>query len=518
MVQRAAAWGSPAYELPPLDRFAIRVLPVVLLLFHLSTAGRYGVFRDELYYLANGQHLAFGYVEHPPLIAWVARLATELFGASLIGIRVAPALFGTATAVVAVLLARELGGGAYAQRLSPICVSLGGNALFTFQVLSMNALDHLVWALCFWVAARALRTGEGRWWLLFGAIAGFGLENKISVLFLGTGIALGLLVLRRDVLARREIWLGGGLAALLFLPHAVWQVVHDFPTREFIANAQAEKMVDFAPHEFLVLASFEGGVASIPVMLLGAVALFAVRPWRPLRPLGAAFVFVLLFLAFTRSKPYYAAPVFVVAFAAGGCLLERLGARSSARLARGVVFVLVLVGGLAFAPFAKPLLSPDAYVRYASALGLAPQAAERSEIGRLPQHFADMHGWRELADEVARVHATLPEAERAKARVFGQNYGEAAAIDFFADELGLPPALSGHNSYHLWGPGDWTGELLIVIGDERARLLELFEEVELVGRSDCTDCMPYEDDRPIWVCRRLKMPVAEFWPQVRRFI
>jgi len=157
-------------------------------------------------------------------------------------------------------------------------------------------------------------------------------------------------------------------------------------------------------------------------------------------------------------------------------------------------------------------------VSYGNALGVRPSQAERSELGRLPQHFADMHGWRELAETVSRVHNSLPAADQAKARVFGQNYGEAAAIDFFAPELGLPAAMSGHNNYFLWGPGDWTGEVLIVIGDEREDLLQLFEEVELGGRSDCTDCMPYEDDLPIWVCRGLRMPVAELWPRIKRYI
>ncbi len=505
-------------ELPAGDRFALRWLPLFALVFHLATAQRYGVFRDELYYVACGAHLDYGYVDHPPFVALVARLAHALFGTALLGLRLFPALAGAATAWTAAQLARELGGRAYAQRLAALCVTLGGNTLFSFQVLSMNAFDHLAWALLFWLAARALRTGSERQWLWFGLAAGLGLQNKISVLFLGGGIALGVLLFRRDVLARRAIWLGALLAGLLFLPHVLWQVAHGFPTREFIANAQAEKMVAFGVGEFLARALPEGGVAAVPVALAGLVGLWIRKPWRPVLPLAAAFVAVLGFLALTRSKPYYAAPAFVLVFAAGGATLEALGSGRLAMLARVTLLALALLGGLALAPFAKPLLSTDDYVRYAERLGVQPAASERQELGRLPQHFADMHGWRELAAAVARVHAALPEADRARARVFGQNYGEAGALDFFGPELGLPPALSGHNSYFLWGPGDWTGEVLIVIDDEREHLLELFEEVELAGRTDCTDCMPYEDELPIWVCRGLRMPVAELWPRIQHYI
>ena len=510
--------SASATRLPEADALAVGVLPFLALAFHLSTAGRYGIFRDELYYLACGRHLDFGYVDHPPLVALVARVAGELFGSSLVGLRLLPALAGAATALVAALLARELGGRVYAQRLAALCVTLGGNALFSFQILSMNAFDHLVWALCFWLAARALRRTSGGDWLLFGLVAGLGLENKISVLFLGGGLALGLLLFRRDVLARAGAWWGAALAALLFAPHVAWQIAHGFPTREFIANAQAYKIAELAPARFLFLAGTEGGVASIPVAVAGLVGLFALRRWRPLLPLAAAFVAVLAFLALTRSKPYYAAPAFALVFAAGGATLEALGGAWPARLARGALLATALLGGLVFAPFGKPLLAPADYVRYSEALGIRPPPAERSELGRLPQHFADMHGWPELAAAVSRVYHSLPAADRARARVFGQNYGEAGAIDFFGPGLGLPPAISAHNSYHLWGPGDWTGEVLIVLGDERERLLELFDEVELGGRTACTDCMPYENDRPLWICRRLRMPVAELWPTIKHYI
>jgi dolichyl-phosphate-mannose-protein mannosyltransferase len=401
--------------------------------------------------------------------------------------------------------------------MAALAVTLGGNTLFSFQVFSMNGFDHLAWALCFWLAARALRTGVERDWLLFGLVAGLGLENKISVGFLGAGLFLGLLLFRRDVLARRGVWLGALLAALLFLPHVLWQVAYGFPTREFIANAQADKIVALSPLEFLGRTLPEAGVAALPLVLAGLLGLSSRRGWRRQLPLVTAFVAVLVLLASTRAKPYYAAPAFVLVFAAGAATLEGLGAGRAARLTRAGLGVLLLGGGLALAPFSKPLLSPDGYVRYADGLGVHPQASENHELARLPQHFADMHGWPELVAALAGVFHALPPEDQARARIFGQNYGEAGAVDFLGPALGLPPALSAHNSYFLWGPGDWDGAVLIVIDDERERLLELFEQVELAGRTDCTDCMPYEDDLPLWVCRRLRVPVAELWPGIKSY-
>jgi hypothetical protein len=173
---------------------------------------------------------------------------------------------------------------------------------------------------------------------------------------------------------------------------------------------------------------------------------------------------------------------------------------------------------LAVSPLGRPMLPVETFVRYAAALGQKPGTEERHAVGRLPQFYADMHGWRDMAEAVAGVVRTLPAEDRARACVFGQNYGEAGAFEYFARELDLPPAISAHNSYWLWGPRACTGEVLVVIGDGRERLAELFADVRLGGVSHCRDCMPYENGRSIWVARGLKRPIAEVWPRIKGFI
>ncbi|MDP2955238.1 MAG: hypothetical protein Q8N53_02350, partial [Longimicrobiales bacterium] len=175
------------------------------------------------------------------------------------------------------------------------------------------------------------------------------------------------------------------------------------------------------------------------------------------------------------------------------------------------------LGGLAIAPLAKPLLPVESYVAYSRALGEEPGSSERHELGRLPQHFADMHGWRELAETVNRVYRELPPEDQARACVFGQNYGQAGAIDYFRPELALPPAISGHNSYFLWGPGPCTGEVLIVLDDDRATLEALFDEVRFGATFRCQDCMPYENGNDLWVARRPKVELTALWPRIKHY-
>lgn len=502
------------------DRLAMGLLPLLAFVFLLATARGYGYFRDELYYLVCGRHLAFGYVDQPPLIGLIAALVQHTVGTSLLAIRALPALAGACTVALAAAIARELGGGVYAQRLAALAVLCSPTYLSLFSILSMNAVDVLIWASCFWLACRILRTGNERLWLAFGALAGFGLENKISLLFLGAGLVVGLIAARRwDVLRSRWLWLGGLLALLLFTPYLVWQQQHGWPTLEFMRNAERLKNVSMTPAQFLLAQMRDQNLFAVPVWAAGVLFLAFSRRSRAYRPLAWIWPVLFVYMSLSNAKPYYLAPVYSLLFAAGSVAMEEIEWSSRVRLAvQSLVVVLVVLGGAISAPFAKPLLSEDAFVAYSEALGQSPRAEENTELDRLPQFFADMHGWPELARTVSEVYRQLPSDDRARACVFGQNYGEAAAVEILGEPGGRPPVISGHNSYYLWGPGQCSGEVMLVIGDRRSRLQEFFEEVERGGTFECRDCMPYENHRPIWVARGLRMSVVDLWPQVKHFI
>jgi len=488
-----------------------------ILLFHLAFLPGYGVFRDELYYVACGRRPGWGYVDHPPLVGWVAWLVAQVAGESHLALRLVAALAIAATVWLAGRVAAALGGGPFARALAGLATGLAPVALSLGSTYSMNAFDLLFWALIAWILVRVLSGGSERLWLAFGAAAGVGLLNKISILYLGFGLVVGLVLARRwDVFRSRLFWAGGVLAFAIFLPHLVWQHSNGWPTLEFMADARRDKLAPLSAPGFVKEALLQTAPMAW-LWVLGAGWLLVARAAARVRTLGFAFLVVLGFLAFGGGKPYYLAAAYSLAFAAGAVALEGWTA-GRARSLRPAVAVLMVGVALAVSPLGRPVLPVETFVRYAAALGQTPGTEERHAVGRLPQFYADMHGWRGMAEAVAAVVRTLPAEDRAKACVFGQNYGEAGATEYFGRALDLPPAISAHNSYWLWGPGRCSGEVLVVIGDRRERLDELFADVRLGGVSRCTDCMPYEDGRSIWVVRGLKQPISSLWPRLKRFI
>jgi hypothetical protein len=486
----------------------IAALTAAIVAFHLFFATGYGIFRDELYYLACAQHLAWGYVDHPPLVALIAWLVRHTIGTSPLALRFLPALAAGGMVYLTAAITRELGGQTGAQLLAGLVMALAPIELGMFSFFSMNAFDLVVWAALLFMLVRLLRTGEGRLWLPIGVLAGVGLENKVSVLFLIAALGIALVAARRwEQFKDRRLWLGLGAAALLFAPHVLWQVRHGWPTLEFIHQASATKNVPLSPLGFLAAQAELMNPLAAPLLLIGLAALFRRREYRVLGWLYPALL--VLFLAGGNAKAYYLAPIYPLLAASGAVTLASWRPRWALPAYAGII----AVSGALFAPLARPLLSEDRYVAYAAALGFAPSTDERTAVGRLPQFFADMHGWRELAAAVAQVHATLSPDERAQACVFGQNYGQAGAIDLY----GPAPALSGHNAYWMWGPGRCTGQVLIVIGGHAADHARFYGEVTPSGTFSCRDCMPYESQQTLWVLRRPRQSLTSIWPLLKHY-
>ncbi len=494
---------------------------VVKLALHLWVGAGYGWFRDELYYVACSDHLAWGYVDQPPLSIALLKAWRLAFGDSLVAIRLLPALAGAATIAATGWMARALGGGLFAMTLAMTAALIAPGVLAVTFFYSMNAFDVLLWALAGAVLVKIL-TGDGgsaaadtRRWLAFGVIVGLGMLNKWSMMWFAGGVGLGLVATReRARLATRGPWLAALVAALLFLPHALWQIANGWPTLEFIHNATTGKMLPVTPLEFVAGQVRMMHPLTLPIWLAGLVHVLR-RP--RLRPLGIAFLAVAaLLIANGRSRPNYLTPAYAVLFAAGGVALARTLLPARRPLVRGLALGVLLAGGAAVAPLALPLLPVDAYVAYAAKLGVAPSSGEHHRLGRLPQFFADMNGWDDFVADVARVYDALPPEDRARAAIFTNNYGEAGAIDVLGRRYGLPPASSGHNNYWLWGPHG-SGQVLIVIGGRKENHLRVYSSAEPAGLTDCGDCLPGENHQTIWVLRGPRMSVAEVWPQLRHY-
>lgn len=501
------------------DLGLLGLLACARLVLHLATVAGYGIFRDELYYLACADHLALGYVDHPPLSILLLWAERALLGDSLLAIRLLPAFAGAATVFVTGLMARELGGGRGAQVLAALAAFFVPFFLATSHFFSMNAFDVTFWAVLLLLAVRILGRDEPRLWLLFGLVAGLALQNKYTVGVLGVGLGVGLLLSgQRRHLRSPWLWLGGALALAILAPNLLWQILHGWPTAEFMANARAEKIQPIGILEFLAGQIVLLHPLSLPIWIAGLASLLFSSRLRPFRALGFAYVVMFATVLLQGGKVYYIAPAYTVLFAAGASTIDAYVVARGQRWVTTACALVLVLGGLAALPAALPLLPVESFIAYSRAIKIGEPQTERHERGVLPQLFADMHGWEELVDTVERVHRGLPPEDRDKVVVFARNYGQAGAIDFLGSKRGLPPAISTHNTYYLWGPGRYTGGVVIVLGGSEAELAEWFERVERADTVRCDYCMPHENDVPVWICRGLRIPVEEMWARLRRYI
>jgi hypothetical protein len=502
---------------------------LVQVALHAASIGRYGIFRDELYYLSCASRPAAGYVDQPAFSILFLSAWRALCGDSAAALMVPPALCGAAVVVLTGLLARRFGGGAAAQGLASIAAAVAPIWVGMTGYFSMNSFDILFWTLASTILAALL--GEepgprtGRLWLLLGVVLAAGLLNKISVLWLGFGIFAGLVLTpARRWLTTLGPWLAGGIAFLGLLPYLAWNALHGWPTLEFMRRAASEKYVASSPITFLkdLLLFFDPLAA--PLWIGGLLWLLASRDGKRFRALGIVFLATLGVLLLNRtSKTEYLAAAFAPLVAAGGVVAERVLHRGRSAAPAALYAAILLAAGIALAPLAVPLLSPDGYIAYARRLGLGAPTTERNEMGPLPQHFADRFGWLEMAAEVARVASTLTAEERRTARVWARNYGEAAAQEKFGAPLGIPPVLCPHNSFWFWSAADAEKNApfkgpLIVIGGRRETLAGVFGSVEEAGKTGHPLAMPYENGRPIWICREPKEDLRVILQRDRLFI
>ena len=498
------------------SRYAFPVAAaLVTLVAHAAGNPHYGFFRDELYFIMCGRHPDWGYVDQPPVAPLLAA-ASQAWGPSLFLLRLIPAAFAAASVYVTCTLAQEFGGGVFAQLVAALAAFLAPVLMGLGMQLSPDVVGLWLWPLATLFVVRMAKGECQRLWLAVGALFGISLESKYSVAYFIVALLAGMLLTR----ARRLLWSGwfaGGvaLAVLIALPNVWWQAAHSFPIVELLRNGQLGKNVMLTPLEFAgQQLALMNPVLSL-VWLAGLAALL-IRPGH--RFVGIAYVVLMVLMAASHAKSYYPADAYPILMAAGGGAIETWTAR--VRLARPVIAAALALAGAVFVPFAMPVLPEPAYIAYSRAvyraLGTDEDAmkTENHALGQLPQDYADMHGWPELAATVGRVYDALPPADRAKAVAFAQNYGEAAAIEFFAPRV---PVISGHNQYWLWGPRGHDGSVVIDVAGDCGAKLHLFHSAVRAATFSAPYVMPYEDDIPIMVCRGLKVPIDALWPTLKAY-
>jgi hypothetical protein len=492
-------------------------LSLATLVLHLAVAGRYDFFRDELYYIACSKHLAFGYVDQPPLVALVVWLTRHLLGNSLVALRVPAALAGAALVWLTGRITRELGGGRFSQVLAAVCVIVAPIYLVMAYLMTMNAFEPLFWMGCAYLLIRILKTGNQRLWIWFGVLAGAGLENKYSMAVFGLGIVVGLVASREWRQFRSEwLWLGGVVALLIALPNLVWQYAMGWPFLQLMHNIRASGRdlwpgpIGFFIQQFILMNLF-----ALPVWIAGIYYFFRTPEGRPYRALGWAFAVVYVVFFILHGKDYYLTPAYPMMLAGGAIVLDRFFTRPRLAWLRPASIALLVAAGAIFAPLMLPILPVQTLVRYVESFPIKGEATEKSHLAAvLPQYFSDQFGWRAMTAAVAKTYDDLSPTDRAQAAILGNNYGESAAIDFFGPAYGLPPSIGVHQNYWIWGPRDYTGAVIIVLGDNYASLADKCANVALGA--------PYEDPyglehAPILVCYGARWNLQQIWPELKKW-
>ena len=477
------------------------VVAAVQLTIHLATDGAYGFHTDELYYIAAGQHPAFGYVDFPPLTPLLARLDTTLFGISPWALRLLPALTSATMVFLAGVCALELGASRAGAVLAAVVglLSLYLLATWLFQTVEF---DELTWMLGLYLLLRIVRTRDPRLAVLLGLDLGIGFETKFTILALWLAVAIAVIVspdLRR-MLKTPYPWLGIAIALACAAPNVVWQYANGFPTLTYVANHSGDIAQGGGIASFVELFVLLVGPLFLPVFVAGFVLLLRDRR---LRPLGiVATVVILVFLP--DGKAYYPAPVVPFVLAAGCVAVAAIRLATRRRWAVG----LVVAGGVIQAGIVLPIILPV----------VPPASMHQLRIDAMNPDFANTVGWPEMAAQVGAVYNGLPAAERARTAILAAIDGQAGAIDVYGPRDHLPPAISPHLSYWYWKPPGLQPTTLVTVGYAAGELAFLCGSITRAG----TVVIPYAVDNlsqgsPILVCTDLRESLDAAWPALRNF-
>ena len=491
---------------------------------HLIFYKGYGFFRDELYFIACGKHLAWGYVDQPPGAPLVAWFSQKILGQTLFAIRFVPVLFATAQILLTGLTARVMGGRGYAQFLACLCVLAAPQYFGSY--LNTDMFMMLGWALCAWVAARIFAGESPRLWLLFGLFGGLALEGKHAMLFFLLAFLVAVVVSpQRKMLLTPWPWYCAAVAFAIALPNVIWEYTHHWATYELLSNiAKSNKNLVLGPWQYLHSNIESLGGLTVLVWVPGLVWCLFLKGGQRFRAIGWMWIFSYILFIALKGKDYYLTPTYPMLFAAGGVALESWFARiprAAVWMVKVAFALLIFLRGAIAWPFAMPMMSEEKFIAYEKALGAAPSKTENTELEELSQQYADMHGWPELAASVAKVYNSIPEPERGQCAIFAGNYGEAGAIDYFGPQYGLPASISAHQNYWFWGPRNYTGECLVIIAGSSTRelLAKNYTSVVAAGETDAKYAIPFENHRTIWIYRGQKNgTLRDVWPQLKLWI
>ena len=484
---------------------------------HAVFAGRYDLFRDELYFIVCGQHPAFGYADQPPVVPLLAAGFYAL-GHSVWLTRLPATLAAAAVTWLAARFARALGGDSVAAAGAALCVTIAPMLMGIVAVFNTTVFDPLAWTLVVFCLVRADATGDRRWLWGCGLVAGIDLEVKYSLVFWCASLFVGLAATaERKLLLRKDLWIGIALAGLIAAPSVIWQAMHGFPFLELAAAAKG-KNADTPPLAFLVNQVVVMSPLLAPVWICGLIGPFVIAALKPVRFVAIGFVACLVLVMVSHGKDYYLAAGYPSMFVIGAVAITHWVKSATGRIAlAGWAVAAVLLSAWA-SPMALPVLSIPALKTYIQSSPLKPQQQEKGFQGTLlPQVFADQLGWHDFTHQVGAAWEKIPPAERAQTSIKVDNYGEAASLDLYGKPYGLPPVLSGHNQYYLWGPRGQHPVNLLVVQNHFERLAPYCRRATILGTTSSPDAMAYENGKVIAYCQGVKVDIQTLWPELKNF-
>ena len=502
---------TPRAPRPDLIVYAIAALP---LLAHMAVASRHDFFRNELYYIVCGRHPAFGYADQPPLVPLMAA-ATQIFGLSAWLLRLPAALAAAALIPLTAAFARLLGGTRQSAIIAALAAGIAPALIALTQILTTSTFEPLAWTATAYCIARAVILHDRRALIWAGPTVGMAMQAKYGIDIWLIGLLAGLIVTpARKILATRECGIGLAIAAAISAPSLIWQTLYDWPFLQVMMHHSAgHTNLTGDPLQFEILQAFAMNIALAPLWLTGLIAPFALKRLRPAQFLAIAYIVAAVIDVTARGKDYYLFPAYPALFA--------IGAAACADLPKLVTIPWMFTAGALSAiaaPIVLPILEPPALAAYLDKFHLHPKPDELAAIGApLTQVFSDEFGWRSLENTVARIYNALPPADQKRAAIVASNYGEAAAIDVYGTHDNLPPALSGQDQYYLWGPRGYDGEITIHINGDPERWRPHCASLDIVATFGAAFTMPYENNRPIFICRGLRVPLTEAWPRFKRY-
>lgn len=498
------------------------ILALAKLMLHFLTNGQYGYQIDELYYMACGEHLDWGYTELPPLIAVIANFSRSLFGDSLFSIRLFPAIAGALLVVVTGLIVRELGGGKFAQCLACLAIIFSPYYLFIHTILTMNAFEPLLWTLCALIILLSLKYKLPQLWYLVGFVVGIGLLNKYSMVFFGFSLLVGLcLTPYRQLFWSKWIWTAILIAFVMILPNIFWQSQHDWPFFEHQAAANlsskkplAESMVDLFIQPILMMQPL-----TLPVWLAGIYYYLRSPDGKLYRFFGWSFLVLFGIFFVLGGKSYYLAPIYPILFASGAIMVERFV--RNRKLWKTSIIAVLAASSVFLIPMSLPILPLPTLLQiskfYSSIYTLPDRESTDLNSIEAPWHFRQMLGWEDIAAQVSKVYHSPVLSDRSDVAILTWDYGYASAIDFFGKKYNIPKVISGAHAFYFWGPRNYSGNIVISVGGDFNYLQTLFKQVEKVDTITHENTIGIKSAIPIYLCQGIQVSLQHDWSDFKAY-